>query len=455
MAPEVESVVNRIFAIVASLALVCLAPGSSWSAGPGDLLHYYNLALKSDPRLLGAGHQAMAARETLSQAYAGLYPSITGDVSLSKTYQNLNDSGNQVYAAGSTDYNTKSYALKLVQPLFRQASFIGVDQAKSVQGRSDLELEKARQDLALRVAEAYMDVLLAKDRLAAVKAEETAVELHHVRARERFEKGMATITDRHDTEARLAAVQAQRVESENALNDAFQALAEICGVPATEIRPLKEELRLTLPVPEKVEEWTRAGLKQNLDIRIRALTADVSGKEVERRKAGHYPGLDFLADLTRLDTKGSLFGGGSDTTTYNFMLKLSVPLYEGGMVSSKTREAAGLHQGALQEMTREVRATERKVRSTYNGILSAMTRVEAMDKSVGAQKLVVEAKEEGFKAGLQISLAVLDAMQDLYRYKKEYSQARNDYILNTFRLKHAVGALKPEELAVLNTWLQE
>jgi outer membrane protein len=438
-----------------SLIVLSLLSTPSFSENTDDLLYYYNLALKNDPQFLGAQYESLAIRETLRQAYAGLLPKIYGDLSYSHTFQNINSSENQVYAAGSTDYTSQSYGINLVQPIFRYSSFISVSQSKSVLNRSELELEKARQDLTLRVAEAYMDVLLSKDKLSAVKAEETSLEFHHLRAKERYEKGMAPVTDRYDTEARLAAVSALRVESENALKDTFQSLTEICGIPAQEIKLLKDEVPLVMPFPENIDHWTEAGSKQNLEILIQKLKAEISDKEISRQKSAHYPSLDFQADFINKDTKGSLFGGGSNTTTYDVMIKLNVPLYEGGLVTSKTREAYNLHQSDLQGVTKHHRAAERKVRSTYNGVVSAITRVQAMKKSIDAQMLVLEAKEEGFKAGLYISLAVLDAVQDLYRYKKEYSQARNDYILNSFRLKHAVGTLKPEELNLVNTWLQD
>ena len=437
-----------------SAVLVCAFSVPSNSASTGDLLYYYDLALKNDPMFKGAEYESLATRETLQQAYAGILPNIYGDLNYTRTSQTINDSENQVYAAGATDYDSQTYGVSLTQPIFRYSSFISIDQAKSVLNRSDLELEKARQDLALRVVETYMDVLLTKDKLAAVKAEESAVELLHERAKERSEKGMAPITDRYDTEARLAAVRAQRVEAENLLNDAFQALTERCGVPALEIKLLKDEIPLTQPFPEHIDHWTEAGLKQNLEILIQKLKAEIAEKEVSRQRSAHYPTLDFQADYINKDTKGSLFGGGSNTTNYDLMLKLNIPLYEGGRITSKTREAANLHQSALQGITKQNRAAERKVRSTYNGVVSAITRVMAMKKSVEAQMLVIEAKEAGFRAGLFISLAVLDAMQDLYRYKKEYSQALNDYILNSFRLKHAVGILKPEDLSLVNAWLQ-
>lgn len=439
---------------ILSALLVSMFSAPSNSATGGDLLHYYNLALKNDPQFRGVEYETMATRETLRQAYAGLLPKVYGDVSYSLTYQNINSSENRVYSAGSTDYDSMSYGVNLVQPVFRYASFLSIGQTKSVLNRSSLELEKARQDLALRVAEAYMNVLLTKDKLAAIKTEESAVDFHHVWAKERFEKGMAPITDRYDTEARLAAVSAQRLEAENAHKDAFQALAEICGVPTLEVKALKDEIPLTPPFPENVDYWTDAGLNQNLEILIQKMKAEISEKEIGLRKSAHYPTVDLQANYVTKETKGSLFGGGSNTTNYEFMFKVNIPIYEGGLITSKTREAFNMHQSDLQGLTRQNRAAERKVRATYNGVISSINRVQAMKKSVDAQTMVVEAKEEGFKAGLYISLAVLDAMQDLYNYKKEYSQARNDYILNTFRLKHSVGTLKPEELSLVNTWLQ-
>ena len=438
-----------------SAVFVSMFSVPSYSASTGDLLFYYDLALKNDPQFRGVEYESQATRETLRQAYAGLLPKIYGDLSYSRTNQNINSSENQVYAAGSTEYGSQTYGVSLTQPIFRYASFLSIDQAKSVLNRSALELEKARQDLTLRVAEAYMNVLLTKDKLAAIKTEESAVELHYVRAKERFEKGMAPITDRYDTEARLAAVRAQRVEAENVLNDAFQSITEICGVPALEIKPLKEEIHLTQPFPENIDHWMEAGLKQNLEILIQKLKAEIAEKEVGRQRSAHYPTLDFQGDYNTKESKGSLFGGGSNVTNLDLMLKLNIPIYEGSLIASKTGEAASLYQSALQGITKQNRAAERKVLSTYNGVVSAMARVMAMKKSVEAQMLVVEAKEEGFKAGLFISLAVLDAVQDLYRYKKDYSQARNDYILNSFRLKHAIGALKLEELSLVNALLQD
>ena len=423
-------------------------------ANAQNILHYYDLALKNDPQLKGSQYDHFANRERLRQAYAALLPQVNAEVSYTQTNQDIISSQNSVYSPGTTSYDSQSYGVNLTQPLFRYSSFLAVSQAKSVLKRSDIELEKSHQDLALRIVEAYMEVLLFQDRLAAAVAEEAALASHHELARERTAKGMAPITDQYDTEARYAAVKAQRIEVEFALKDARQALSEMCDVPALEIKLLKDEIPLTLPFPEGVESWIQVASTQNPEVQIQKFKAEIADTETQRQKAAHYPTLDFLADYNMKDTSGSLYGGGSKTSTYDFIVKFTLPLYEGGLRTSKTREAFNLHASAQESVTRLLRANERKVRQTYNAVLSAVNRVAAMKKSVEAQQMVVNAKEEGFKAGMMIGLAVLDAVQDLYKYRKEHSQARSDYIINMARLKHAVGKLNDDEIKQINSLLQ-
>lgn len=448
---------NLIFRRIMKLSLILLLfimSGAFCPAAASDILYYYKLALQNDPQLQGSKYDHLASRETLRQSYAALYPNIYADVIYAYTNQDISESDNRVYAVGQSSYDAQTYSVNLTQPLFRYSSFVTVGQAKIILKRSDLELEKAKQDLVLRFAEAYMEVLTVKDKLAAVIAEETALYSHNERAKARVEKGMAPITDFYDAEARLAAVTAQKIEAEFSVRDSYQALAEMCGVPVLESKQLKEDIPLAPPFPENIDSWVNAAQNQNLEILIQKSKAEIADREISRQKAAHYPTLDFLADYVMKDTKGTLFGGGSKTQTYNLMIKLNIPIYEGGLITSKTRESAHQYQSAVQATTKQVRAAERTVRSTYNGVLSASARVMAMKKSVEAQKTVVEAKEEGFKAGLFVGIAVLDAMQDLYRYRKEYSQARNDYLLNTIRLKHTVGTLGEDDLKQVNALLQ-
>lgn len=436
-------------AICLLLMNICVMP-----AGADDLLHYYRIALQKDPQLRGSQYDHLASRETLTQAYANLLPKVNAEVSYMLNYQDIMSSENRVYALGSTNYEAQTYGVILTQPLFRYSSFLAVGKAKSTLSQADLELEKARQDLILRVSEAYIGVLTEQEKLAAVIAEEAALESIYDRAKERSEKGLATIMERYDAEARLAVTSANRVEAENALKDAKQALSEICELQVAEPRKLKEDIPLIAPFPENVTSWIEAAVKQNPEIRIQRYKADIADREVEIHKAAHYPSLDFQVDYAWKDTGGSLFGGGSTISEYNLLFKLTLPIYEGGLRSSKTREALNLHSSTQEAATRITRNLERRARSSYSKVLSASNRVTAMKKSLEAQKLVLSAKEESFRSGILTGIAVLEATQDLYKYQKDYSQARHDYLLGMLKLKHTAGTLKEEDLVQMNALLQ-
>lgn len=431
----------------------CVLPGTARAQVP-DLMFYYRAALESDPRLRGAQFENQADRESLQQAYAGLLPQINAFLSYNTNYQDVISSENMVYDVGTADYETTSYGVALTQPIFRYASFLAVGQSKSVLKQADSELEKARQDLMLRVVEAYVDVLTMQEKLAEVVAEEAALASHYERARERTDRGLAPIMDRYDSEARLAVVTAQRSEAEFALQDAKEALTEICAVPVGEIKVLQEDISLAPPLPENADNWVDAAVERNLDISIQTYKSEVSGVETRRRQAAHYPTIDLVADYARKDTTGSFYGGGSDMAVYNIGVKLMVPLYEGGLTASKKREARNFEAADQEGVVKATREAQRKARSLYNSVLSAANRVTAMKKSVEAQQLVLSAREEGVRSGMMIGLAILDATQDLYKFKREYSQARHDFLLGTMRLRHVAGVLGEGDIARINELLR-
>jgi outer membrane protein len=420
----------------------------------GDLMGFYQQALRNDPQLGGAQYENLASKEALTQAYGGVRPRANFEFDWGYTRQEIKSSDNRVYGTGTTDYASYQYSLTVTQPLFNYQSWLSIGQAKDSINRSDAELEKARQDLILRVGEAYLNVLLAQDKVTVAKAQVAAVDLLHTVAKARTDAGNAPITELYDTEARLASVKAEQESAETLLEDSIQAMREIAGAGDVTVKRMKDEIPMASPAPDNAAAWVAETRKRNPDILIQQYKADISGKEVDRQKAGHYPTLDLTGDYIVKDTNGTLFGGGSNTANYDLMLKFSLPIYEGGSTSSKTREASNLRKSALSALDRQTRAAERRTFNAFNEIRTAIGRANAMKKSVEAQKLVVEARETGFKSGKYISLAVLDALQDLYRYKKEQAQARNDYLLNTVRLNHAVGTLKEEHLKQINAWLE-
>ncbi len=417
-------------------------------------MELYGLAQRHDPPFQRAKYEHEASRESLTQAYSGLLPTLAAQGEYIETRQDIVSSDNSVFATGKTNFSTKTYTLTLTQPVFNYSSIVRVGQAKEEIKRSDVEFEMARQDLMLRTLQLYLEALSAQDKLAFAQAEQAAVELHFELAKGRYGMGLAPITDLHDAKARLASVKAHRIEAENDLDDSLQALWEVCGEFGGTLSNLKDKLPLVSPDPADVELWIKAALRQNLAIEVQRHAVEVAQREVKRQRSGHFPTLDLVGRFNNRDTNGTLFGGGSEVETSEALLQLNLPIYQGGYVSSRTREARHRYQATLQDMERQVRAAKRQARAAYLGVKSAISRVEALEQSVVSQELALKAKQYGFKSGLYTSLAVLDAERDLYLAKQDYAQARYDYILNSIRLRQAVGTLNREDLVMVNQWLK-
>ena len=439
--------------ILPALLLLLLLPRSSAQAD--DLTDLYKLARQRDPVIQAAQLTNLATRETLKQAYSGLLPTLNFDTGYELTWQNILNSDNFLIQEGKSDFGSYNFTLTLSQPLFRYAAIVRVHQAKAVVARAALEYYAAEQELVLRVAELYLEALSAQDDLGFARAEQAALELHYELAKGQQAKGLVPVTDLYDARARLAAAEERQIFAKNALDDALEALREVSGEWVGSLAGTKEELPLVVPDPSAVAEWTQAGLEQNLALQVQALAVEVAAQEVERLKAGHLPTLGLVARGNRERTGGDLFGDGRDTEIMNVRVELKLPLYQGGLLRSQIKEATYIYQRTRKEQERLVRSVERLTRSAYWGVISAIGRVEALQQSVAALALALEGRQKGFRSGLFPSLDVLDGVRDLFYSRRDYAQARYDYILNSLRLKQMVGTLSEKDIDAVNQWLGE
>jgi outer membrane protein len=434
------------------LAIVLVLAGGT--AYGENVLDVYGLALDHDPQFKGASYERLALKEGLKQAFGHMMPDVSLEGVGTRTYQDIVQTSNPVFSAGKIYYNTGLYTAKLVQPIFRYSLFVEMAQAKKLSQRADVDLEIAKQDLIIRVAQAYLSALAASENVAFEKAEKKDVEVFFERAKTRYGAGMAPITDTYDAQARLAAVNAQLVKAENEHRDALQALEEITGSPVAGLSVLREELPLVPPDPDVADPWVTAGLEHNLKVKSVEYDVEVAKAEVSRQKSANYPSLDLMGRYYRNDMGGSLFGGGATVDTKDITLTLTVPVFEGLVIASKTREAGDRYEKGRQILEQQKRAAVRQVDAFYNGVKAALSKADALRKSVEAQTMLVQAKEQGYRSGMYASLAVLDAARDLYLYRRDYAQSRYDYIISNLKLKQAVGTLSESDLAAVNEWLQ-
>ena len=435
------------------LNCVCVAivlAGIAMPAFAESLEEIYALARQNDPRYLAMRSEFEATAFAVLEARAGMLPSVALQAGRTDTSQTILRSDNSVFAKGHSSYPTNDRALSLTQPLFRLTAYRNWRQSQANERQAAAAFAAAEQDLMLRTATAYMAVLAAQDVLAFARGEADAIKRQLELAEAKFRSGQAIKVNLFDAQARSALKESDVISAENDLADKKQALRELTGGLVRSLQPLPRAIPLRQPEPLNVDAWVQGALDRNLLIEARLHAVEVARQEIDKRKAGYYPTLDLAISRNQRDAGGSLFGGGSSVSSSDIMLRLNMPLYEGGITSAQTAQAGKHHETALQDLERDRRQVERQTRAAYQGIVGGGVRVAALEQSVTALEGARMLKEEGYKSGITTILAVLDAERDLFAALRDRAQSRYDFQLNTLRLKQAAGTLNEEDLQRLS-----
>ncbi len=421
-------------------------------AAAESLIQVYQQAAENDPLAKTTEFKQLIAEEQQRQAFSEFLPKVSGVASYSGISQNIISSENSVYDSGKADYGAQDFTLTLDQPIFNFANHVGWKQSKINSLKAKLEVVVSSQDLIIRVAEKYLLALAAKDYLDSVQAEQAAVKQHYELAKERLDMGLIPITDLHDAKARLAATEAQISYARYKFEDALQSLNEMTGGDIQGLSGLAEDVKFQNPQPDDVHSWLQGALDQNPAVEVQQKAVEIAQLSIRRTKAKHWPVLNLVGAYERGKNDGSLYGGGSDVESYEAKLQLTVPIYQGGAVSSQVRGARQELAIARQELNHLNRSVQRQTKAAFLGVTSALHRIGALNESVIANQLALDAKREGYLSGLFTSLAVLDAERDLFLVRNDWSQARYDYILNSLKLKKAVGSLQVADLEEFDRW---
>jgi len=419
-----------------------------------NLLEIYRLALTQDPTLQSAYAQNRAAAQERLIAYSDYLPKIDVAIERSSTTQNVLSTENLVFSSGRAKFPTTNYTATLTQSVVNMAAIANIKRSTATIAASDADYQAARQDLILRTAEAYFNVLIAEDEYRYVQAEKASVEKNLQLVQAQHVSGLARITDLRDAEARHASVLSTESEDYKNLYDARLALEEIIGSEPQSLAGLVDSFELSSPSPDNKAAWVKAGISANPNVISLRAQLKAARQEVARLNAGHYPSIDISASYNRNDARGSLFGGGSEVETTNYALQLRVPILAGGRVYAQAKQASELLNQAQADLDRELRGVKHRTESSFIGIKSATVRVNAMTKAVEAQQLVKATKTQSYKAGLFTLIAVLDAERDLFIARRDLARAKYDFILESLRLERAAGSLDEDDIVRINAWLR-
>jgi len=418
-----------------------------------NLLDIYHTALNTDLEYLNAIEINFAAQEELSIARSSHIPTISLDGNKSKT-----DSGSE------TDSESSSYGATFSVPIYNYSNFVNSDLADSSSLQAKVTLKIAEQNLIIKVARRYFDVLAAEDGLVFARAEKRAIARQLDQTKQRFEVGLVAITDVHEAQARYDFSVAQGIGSENKLDNAKESLREVTGLYHKELSHLAKNTPLSEPKPADIDSWTDRALKQSLSLISSAEGITVAKENINLAQAGYHPSVNFNVkynynpdpkDIITLDSNDNIVSvepgiEGSTTSTLN----LSYTLFSGGSTRAKVRQARHKLTQAKHYHEQVRRAVQRNTRDAYLDVIAGISRVKALEQAVVSRKSAQRASEAGFEVGTKTTVDVLNSRRELFSAQNAFSQARYNFLIDTLKLKQAVAELTEKDLDKISSWME-
>jgi outer membrane protein len=420
-------------------------------ADAADLLEIYRLAQSADTQYAAARASWAASQEKLPQGLSGLLPSASVGVTVQNSERDTRSATTgTVVPRGSSSRATA----QVDQPLYRPQRYAAYEQAKAQVAQADAVLAQAAQDLILRVAQAYLDVLLAQDTVAFAQSQLTAIGQQLEQAKRNFEVGTATITDTHEAQSRYDITVSTEIAARNDLEIRKRQLELLIGRAAPGLSPLGARFALREPQPGSMERWAADALENNLQVRINREGLNFAAKEIERNRAGHRPTIDAFATYSDQNSNSSsvgLPGLGTDNTRV-VGVQLAVPIYQGGFTSSLVREAVANEDRARQDLENARRTAELTARQTFLGVTSGIAQVKALEAALVSSQSSFDSTRLGQEVGVRTQIDVLNAQQQLSQTRRDLAQTKYNYILALLRLRAAAGRLTEQDLAAVNDW---
>ena len=433
-----------------SLALaLALAP----AAHAENLSAVFQDAQAYDAQYAAARAAYQAGQEKAVQGRAGLLPNVNlgGNAQYNKIDSSL--------PGGDADYASNGLSLNATQPLFRKQNLVQYEQSKQQVKIAEMQLKVAEQDLILRVAQAYFDVLQSQDNIAFINAQKSAISEQLASAKRNFEVGTATITDTREAQARYDLAVAQELAAENDLRVKRVTLDQFVGRVGVEPKGLAVPVALPALPSNNVDTWVATGDEQHPAVRKARLGLEVAQLDTQIARAGDKPTLDANATLGGQNLHNNLNGaaaassGVGTTKTASVGLTFTYPLYTGGLTQNRIKETLVLEERARNDLDFARRSVAEATRRAFFGVQSLKAQVAAYEAAESSTKLALEATQLGYKVGVRVNLDVLNAQTQLYSTQRDLAKARYDVVVNSLKLRQASGQLRAEDLSAVNTLL--
>lgn len=444
--------------------LLLLSTLVAGTAAAEDLVDVLNVALEKDPQLKAAQFNQQATLESKKQAMANFLPQVSGSWSKSE------EDSKTTYSNGTSNNPDKSesdgWSVTLKQSIYDHANYIGLRQAELQKAKGLAQYDVAKQEFFIRLAQSYFDVLTNIDAVKFAESEEKAIQRQLEQAEQRYEVGLAAITDVHEARAQYDSSRASVINAKNLLDDTKEALYEITRTYYSGLNALPDNIEEVQLTEKDIKAWEKLALSNNPDLGVAKINAELAEYTVKKQQSGHLPTIGLSAGLSSNNSKGNSFLQPQDNgppilsvfpdsqrDSNSISVTVNVPIYSGGRTSSLTRQSRLEYKATMENLDQTTFSTVRNVRNAVHNVEAGWSSVQARQLAVVSAKSAEEATAAGFEVGTRNIVEVLNSQRSLYQAQRDYSRAKHDYLLNILRLKRAAGSLNQNDIVDLNAML--
>lgn len=438
---------NKSLGLTLALTVFLNVPKPCYAQNLTDILA---LALENNPGLREVHARKAATEEAKNQNIARLLPNLSATGASSKDYLN-NEKLGTFRGSGEQDFYSNTFNLNLTQPIFHWEHWIQLSQSDNQIAQAEANFQAELQSLMVKITEAYFNILAAEDDLTFIQAERAAIARELEQAQKRYEVGLIAVTDIYEAQAGFDQANANEIEAQNALDNQKEALREIIGDTEAVLDRLDDNIPLPQPEPADIETWSLSAEANNLNIIAAFNEAEAARKTIDLQRSGHLPKLDLVASLGLSDVSSS-FGLRGDSQSIG--LQLNLPIYEGGAVNSRTRQAVHEYEAAKQKLLSSKRSAIKQVKDAYRGVLSNISRVNALQSGVASAENALTATQAGLDVGTRTLIDVLNEQKNLFKTKRDLARSRYDYLINSIKLKQASSNLSELDISRINRLLK-
>jgi len=419
---------------------------SSIAVNADTLKQVYETAKYKDPTILKSKAEYDLFAEQVNEADAALLPQIGFGLE-----------GNRVQSSISTNTNTNVGAsIDLTQSVYNSAFWQQADIADKQATQYATIYGYAAQNLLFRASSAYFDVLRADESVKSVEANKRAVERQLEQTKQRYDVGLIAITDVHEAQAEFDRTTADLITAKNTLANNYYALRELTGEDVKQVASLNTKTFKPKALEGDVKEWRNKALEYNLSLHAKRIAKELAKMNIELAEAGHGPTIDFTTSLGYDDFNYDNSNSSSyDATAATFGLALNVPIYTGGAITSRVKQAQFSYVMASEDLIEDFRSTEAQINSGYNNVQASVSSIRAYEQTVISSKSALDAAEASFEVGTRTIVDVLDATRNLYESENLLANARYDYIINMIQLKLSAGTLSEQDIFDISAGLTE